>query len=121
MYRIPSPRKASVECPHCNTLHVDVPVEYDEDGGYVDLDAEHCNADNCTVKLCSSCPQFVCSCCGLKHCLEHLTKSDDLSLCPLCVGKPEPECECRNVTGRWDLEETWDASGCPLHGVGVAR
>jgi hypothetical protein len=117
MYRISSPKKVDISCPHCDTLHTDVPVEYDEDGGYADLDTEHCNADFCTVELCSSCPQFTCDGCGDKFCLEHVTKQDDLEFCPDCAADiPEPECECVNVTGRWDLEETFDASGCPAHG-----
>ena len=114
MYRV---RKVDVSCENCDTLHTDVPVEFDEDGGYADLDTEHCNADNCTVELCESCPQFTCDGCGDKFCLEHVSKRDDLELCPVCVAElPEPECECANVTGRWDTQETWDATGCPVHG-----
>lgn len=31
-------------------------------------------------------------------------------------GEPEPECECENITGRWDLEERFDSRNCPVHG-----
>ena len=124
MYRIPSPKKADISCQHCDTIHTDVPVEYDEDGGYADLDTEHCNANNCTVELCASCPQFTCDGCGDKFCLEHFTKVAGLDICPVCADEEEPEwddlpeaeCECVRI----DVD-LYDAAGCPAHGVGVRR
>ena len=119
MFRISSPKKVDVGCPNCDNLHTDVPVEYDEDGGYADLDTEHCNADFCTVQLCSSCPQFTCDGCGDKFCLEHLSlrDTDGLEFCSDCAADaPEPECECVRI----DVD-LYDAGGCPAHGVGVRR
>ena len=69
----------------------------------------------CALPICS-CPQFTCDGCGDKFCLEHVTKQDDLELCPACLDLPEPECECVRI----DVDLN-DASGCPAHGVGVRR
>ena len=84
------PRTATVECPHCGTEHGGVPVDYDEDGyGCADLDTTPCHDDVCAVKLCPSCPQFMCDGCGHSHCLEHKTVSEDSNLCPVCVAESE--------------------------------
>ena len=78
--------KFHASCPHCDTLFVDLPVQSDEDGYYVELDTVPCADDECSVKLCSSCPRFDCECCGLPHCLKHLIQRDGSKLCR--VGAP---------------------------------
>lgn len=92
--------KADATCINCGTLHEDLPVDRDEHGGHVEIETQPCHDDNCPTKLCSSCPQFTCFCCGLTFCLQ----SDH-------VGREEePECTC-NFSG--DIADT---RGCDVHG-----
>ena len=73
-------------CRNCGTIHLNVPVERDEDGyAYPDIGMSPCHADDCTKDLCNSCPQFVCACCDLAHCEEHRSEFRGASLCPDCM------------------------------------
>ena len=94
------PKTVSLTCSECSTLHTDCPVETDEDGPYAEIETTPCHDDNCTRKLCSCCPQFVCDCCGLTFCLEasHIGHEE------------EPECTCVQT----DVDMV-DARGCELH------
>jgi hypothetical protein len=111
MYRVSISKNVTMTCPHCESDH-SVPVQVDEDGPYGEIETEPCHHDECEVKLCSCCPQFVCDGCGLKHCLEHRTMSQMLDLCPDCAADiPEPECECVRIDV--DLD---DPNGYLVHG-----
>lgn len=81
------PKITDETCPHCQTTQR-VEVERDDEGnGYAMLETTPCHADDCTRKLCANCPQFVCDCCGLTHCLEHRSMIGGLAYCP--VGAAE--------------------------------
>lgn len=92
--------KADATCPHCNTLLEDLPVESDEDGGYVEIDTEPCHDDECSARLCACCPQFTCACCGLTFCMQHIGREEDL------------ECACVQT----DVDQ-FDARSCAAHGT----
>jgi len=95
------PKTIDLECRNCCTLHT-VEVEYDEDGGYAEIERIPCHDDECTRKLCACCPQFTCECCGLTFCLQ----ADHIGL------EEEPECTCVQT----DVDQV-DARYCGLHGT----
>ena len=99
MHRLPYPKSVELECPLCLATHT-CPVDRDENGAYAPLETQNCNHDECTKKICSCCPQFSCSCCGLTFCLE----ADHIG------HEEEPECTCE-MSG-----DQADARGCALHG-----
>ena len=71
----------------CATPHSQLPVEYDEDGGYVIIRAAPCTA--CQKLLCAACDQFHCDGCGKTHCADHMISVPEgteqpLHLCPAC-------------------------------------
>ena len=79
-------------CPNCLTLHTNLEVEGDEDGGvWVYLETEPCAAPGCEARLCSCCAAFSCDGCDQRYCLEHRTLYADLSLCPECLPDPLEE------------------------------
>ena len=86
-----TPQTVEACCPHCETWQR---VDRDEDGA-PDLDTTPCNADDCRVRLCPHCPQFVCAGCGLTCCLSHRIEIGAEEFCPVCAalmtaeGKPE--------------------------------
>ena len=74
-------------CETCATPYSRLPVEYDEDGGYVIIRATPCTA--CQKLLCAACDQFHCDGCGKTHCADHMISVPDgteqpLHLCPAC-------------------------------------
>lgn len=95
--------KADATCPHCPTLFENLPVEQDEDGGYVEIPTEACADEECTTRLCPRCPQFACAC-GLTFCMEHLGREVD------------PECTCVQT----DVDQ-FDAKYCDAHGTSNPR
>jgi hypothetical protein len=78
-------------CETCKTVHVDVPVQHDEDGAYAEIDTVPCRSDKCTARLCHSCPQFECDGCRLPHCESHRVRFGDQSLCPVCMAEVSEE------------------------------
>ena len=66
----------STSCPTCDTLFERLPVEYDEDGGYVFLEVHPCAG------------------CGQTFCIDHLVSVPDGTETPLhCCGPCAAECE----------------------------
>jgi hypothetical protein len=58
----------SASCPTCDTLFERLPVEYDEDAGYVFLAMHPCADSVCEKLLCACCDQFHCdSCAGMSR------------------------------------------------------
>ncbi len=96
--------KADATCTNCHTLFEDLPVQRDEDGGYVELETVPCHDDECNKKLCGCCSQFVCHCCGLIFCMDHVGQEE------------EPDCTCI----RTDVDQV-DARTCELHGTRYPR
>jgi hypothetical protein len=83
---------ASASCPTCNTLFERLPVEYDEDGGYVFLEVHPCAG--CGSMLCACCDQFHCDGCGQTFCIDHLVSVSDGTETPLhCCGPCAAQCE----------------------------
>ena len=80
----------SASCPTCETFFDRVPVEYDEDGGYVCLEVYPCAG--CGTMLCACCDQFHCDGCGQTFCRGHRVSDDDLDLCTSCVAESKPIC-----------------------------
>lgn len=97
-------RRGQKECLNCGTLHTDVPVSYDEDGYFLELDTVACGDDECTKQLCSCCPQFTCEACGLAFCLEHVALEE------------EEECTCVQV----DVD-LFDNRNCERHNTKYPR
>ena len=88
----------SASCPNCYTFFDRLPVEYDEDGGYVFLEVHPCPA--CGTMLCPCCDQFHCDGCGQAFCADHLVSIPELTgppmhCCPPCAA----ECEVEEVLG----------------------
>jgi hypothetical protein len=82
----------SASCPTCDTLFERLPVEYDEDGGYVFLEVRPCAG--CGQMLCACCDQFHCDGCGQTFCINHLVSVPDGTEMPLhCCGPCAAECE----------------------------
>lgn len=71
---------ATVRCLHCDTSQT---VDMAEDGP--DFDCWPCHDDDCTAKLCSSCPQFKCEICELTYCEEHKADFCGLHVCRVCL------------------------------------
>ena len=79
--------QSSSTCDACGTSYSQLPVEYDEDGGYAIIRATPCTA--CQKLLCAACDQFHCDGCGKTHCADHMISVPDgteqpLHLCPAC-------------------------------------
>src|ERR1700693_524598 len=83
-----SPLKGDKTCPNCDTLHIGLPVEGDEDGAYVYLETTDCPNPSCKVRLCSCCPQFQCDGCQGHFCLNHRNLVPDGTLRPLELCNP---------------------------------
>lgn len=79
------PSSTTVTCKRCKTVHLNVPVECDEDGPYAEIETSRCNADGCDAELCSQCDQFRCDSCDLPHCLDHRIEHGGEVLCPVCM------------------------------------
>lgn len=84
---------ASASCPTCDTLFERLPVEYDEDAGYVFLEVHPCA--ECGTMLCACCDQFHCDGCGERFCADCLVSIPDgterpLHCCPTCAVECEP-------------------------------
>lgn len=77
---------ATLACPNCSTYHTNVPVERDDCGISAHLETTPCHADDCTVRLCASCPQFTCDGCSLSHCEKHAVDLSGMKLCPVCMA-----------------------------------
>ena len=89
----------STSCPTCNTLFERLPVEHDEDGGYVFLEVHPCAG--CGQMLCACCDQFHCDGCGQTFCIDHLVSVPDGTETPLhCCGPCAAECEPFELTTR---------------------
>jgi hypothetical protein len=73
----------SFECPHCQTLFANVPVDADEDGLYAALEVTPCGI--CTALLCRCCPQFQCAGCDETFCRSHAVTLDGDRFCPGCA------------------------------------
>lgn len=52
--------------------------------GVIDDGVDNCIAPDCTVHLHDYCGT-VCGCCNFVACPDHITKYDDLKVCPLCL------------------------------------
>jgi len=82
----------SASCLNCDTLFERLPVEYDEDGGYVFLEVHPCAL--CGTMLCACCDQFHCDGCGQTFCGDHLISVPNATETPLhCCGPCAAECE----------------------------
>src|SRR5947208_1617576 len=81
---------SSASCPTCDTRFERLPVEYDEDRGYVVLEVQPCAG--CGTMLCACCEQFHCDGCGLTFCGEHRVSDGDLVFCTTCVAESKPIC-----------------------------
>jgi hypothetical protein len=89
----------SASCPTCDTLFERLPVEYDEDGGYVFLEVHPCAG--CATLLCACCDQFHCDGCGQTFCADHLVSVPDGTESPLhCCGPCAAECEPLELPAR---------------------
>lgn len=108
MYRINSPKKINVTCKHCGAIHVDVPVEYDAQGGYADLETWPCGETECNVQLCSACPQFRCKICGATFCESHRVQFVDPELCGDCGPDQETTRLARILAEEWYSGQPWD-------------
>jgi hypothetical protein len=86
MMRQRIPLTADTDCPVCGTTHVGARLVRDEDSAYYEFDTTPCGADGCKVRLCSACPQFECSECGLTHCLTHRVLYSGRAVCPVCMA-----------------------------------
>ena len=79
-------------CPNCCTFFERIPVEYDEEGGYVVLMVIPCTG--CGKLLCSACDWYKCDGCGDVFCADCLQLVDDgtdraLHCCKECVLEGE--------------------------------
>jgi hypothetical protein len=92
MYMSNTLHTASTECPECETTFERLPVERDEDGGYVLLAVTECPA--CAKLLCRACDQFECGECRRAFCLGHLVSVpggyEPLRCCQACAEGFEP-------------------------------
>jgi hypothetical protein len=91
----PRPTTASATCPTCDTDFARLPVEYDEEGGYIVLEVKPCADSACGKLLCACCHQFHCDGCGQTFCADHLVSVPDgtptpLHCCPACADEAEP-------------------------------
>jgi hypothetical protein len=80
-------------CPHCS-------YEFDWLPPDVEVETTPCHDQECTKRLCPYCDRFICECCGLAFCMEHL------------AAELDPDCTCTPVDVDCD-----DARGCELHGT----
>jgi len=101
------PSSTTVTCKRCKTVHLNVPVEYDEDGPYAELDTEMCSEDGCMKELCPSCQQFVCDFCQLTFCTEHKVLDGGLEVCSECARQSVDE-------GAEELAEAREAEAVEL-------
>ena len=73
----------TVECLHCGASKEATRQQIRRDDEIMPM--EVCHADDCTARLCPSCPQFCCDACGLAHCLGHAVVIDGIQFCQVCV------------------------------------
>ena len=79
---------ASASCSTCDTLFERLPVERDDDGGYVLVPQKQCPA--CGALLCPNCEQFACDGCNRTFCASHMLIIPDgtdspLRCCAVCA------------------------------------
>jgi hypothetical protein len=88
-------RFTSITCAACGSHFDHVPVERDENGGYVVLEVKACREPGCGALLCACCDQSYCDGCGQLFCSDHLVSVPDgtetqLHCCPTCAAESEP-------------------------------
>ena len=93
-------------CLNCNTLFINLPAEYDEDGGYVALKVIPCT--RCGKILCASYDFASCDGCGSVLCADCLVPVEDggesagLQCCRECAAITCAACRSTERTVRDD-------------------